>query len=212
MYAKARCWGTWNIAKWAPLYWDGLIVIPTWVGNLKHSKEWDEITYLLHTTFYDGCNYLCMLGLKLINVNKRVLYSPTFVCLYCPHLSLCPPCVSYKVRKIVGCIWAENAGNVFPATPATDFKGNCYLVIPACITARASRTFRDACRGRWPAVAGKTFPAFPVHATRNFTYRSRGPCNRPPWYTYHSMDSQDEIRKKRMCQRWHGTVSKVSRL
>ena len=34
-------------------------------------------------------------------------------------------------------------------------------MILACITARASRTCRDACRDRQP---GKTFPAFPAHA------------------------------------------------
>ena len=48
--------------------------------------------------------------------------------------------------------------------PATDLKGNRYLAIPACITARASRACRDACRDRLPAVAGKTFPASPVNA------------------------------------------------
>ena len=47
--------------------------------------------------------------------------------------------------------------------PATDFKGTPYKAIPAYITARASRTRRDACRDRYPAVTGKTFPAFPVH-------------------------------------------------
>ena len=52
---------------------------------------------------------------------------------------------SYQIRKIAGCACAGNAGNVFPAT---DFKGNCYLAIPAWITARASRTCRDACRDR----------------------------------------------------------------
>ena len=30
--------------------------------------------------------------------------------------------------------------------------------------ARALRTCRDACRDRYPAVVGKTFPAFPAHA------------------------------------------------
>ena len=54
-----------------------------------------------------------------------------------------------------------NARNVFPAT---DFNGNRQLATPACITARASRTCRGACRDRLPAVAGKTFPAFPAHA------------------------------------------------
>ena len=49
-------------------------------------------------------------------------------------------------------------------SPAADFKGNRWLAIPACITARAWRTCRDACRDRLPAVTGKTFPAFPAHA------------------------------------------------
>ena len=40
---------------------------------------------------------------------------------------------SYQIRQIAGCTCAGNAGNVFPAT---DFKGNRQLTIPACITAR----------------------------------------------------------------------------
>ena len=38
-------------------------------------------------------------------------------------------CHSYQIRKIEGCARAGNAGNVFPAT---DFKGNSSLAIPAC--------------------------------------------------------------------------------
>ena len=49
---------------------------------------------------------------------------------------------SYQIRKIAGWVRAGNAGNDFPA----DFKGNSWLAIPACITARASRTCRDECR------------------------------------------------------------------
>ena len=48
--------------------------------------------------------------------------------------------------------------------PVTDIKGNRELAIPTCITARAWRTCRDTCRDRLPAMAGKTFPAFPAHA------------------------------------------------
>ena len=54
------------------------------------------------------------------------------------------PWASYQIRKIVGCACAGNAGNVFPAT---DFKGNP-AYITACITARAWRACRDACRDR----------------------------------------------------------------
>ena len=68
---------------------------------------------------------------------------------------------SYQIIKTVGCACAGNAGNVFPAT---NFRGNRQLATPACITARASRTCRDACRDRWPVVTGKTFPAIPAHA------------------------------------------------
>ena len=60
-------------------------------------------------------------------------------------------------------------------SPAADFKENRLLAIPACITARASRTCRDACRDRLHAVTGKTFPAFPAHAHPQFTYLARGP-------------------------------------
>ena len=68
---------------------------------------------------------------------------------------------SYQICKIAGCACAGNAGNIFPAT---DSKGNRWLVIPACIMVSASRTCRDACRDRLPAVVGKTFPVFPAHA------------------------------------------------
>ena len=71
------------------------------------------------------------------------------------------PWASCQIRKIAGCACAGNAGNVFPST---DFKVYWLLAIPACITARASSTCRDACRDRLPAVTGKTFPAFPAHA------------------------------------------------
>ena len=46
---------------------------------------------------------------------------------------------SNHISKNAGCACAGNAGNFFPAT---DFKGNRGLAIPACITAR------DACRDR----------------------------------------------------------------
>ena len=68
---------------------------------------------------------------------------------------------SYQMRKIADCAWARNAGNVFPPY---DFKGKRKLALPACITARASRTCRDAYRGRSPAVVGETCRVFPAHA------------------------------------------------
>ena len=81
---------------------------------------------------------------------------------------------SCQIRKSVGCACAGNVENVFPAT---DFKGNHKLAIPACITARASHTCRDACRDRQPAMAGENVPGIPgTCATRSFTYLARGPC------------------------------------
>ena len=60
-------------------------------------------------------------------------------------------------------------------SPAADFKGNRKLAIPACITARASRTCRDACRDRLPAVAEKTFSAIPAHAHPQFYVSDKRP-------------------------------------
>ena len=71
------------------------------------------------------------------------------------------PWASNQIHKIAYCACAGNTSNVFTAT---DFKGNLWSAIPPCIAERASRTCRDACRDRQPAVAGKTFPAFPAHA------------------------------------------------
>ena len=71
------------------------------------------------------------------------------------------PMASYQKRKLVGCACFGNVGNVFPAA---DFKGNHYLAIPVCITARASPTWFDACWDRQPSMAGKTFSAFLAYA------------------------------------------------
>ena len=58
---------------------------------------------------------------------------------------------------------------------------NCGLAIPTCITARAWRTSRDACRNRLLAVSvafdgGENVPGIPgTCATRNFMFLERGP-------------------------------------
>ena len=62
-------------------------------------------------------------------------------------------------------------------SPAADFKENRLLAIPACITARAWRTCRDACRDRLHAVTGKTFPAFAAHAHPQFYVSGKRPIN-----------------------------------
>ena len=66
-------------------------------------------------------------------------------------------------------LWvAHTPGMAGTFPPAADLEGNRQLTISACITARASRPCRDACRDRLPAVAGETFPAFPAHAHLQF--------------------------------------------
>ena len=74
---------------------------------------------------------------------------------------------------------APGMPGTFP--PAADFEGNRYLAIPACITARAWRTCRDACRDRLPAVTGKTFPAFPAHAHPQFCVSGKRPMFKCRW-------------------------------
>ena len=78
---------------------------------------------------------------------------------------------SYQIRKIAGCACVGNAGNIFPAT---DFKGNRWLAIPACITARASRTCVPWCMsGSLTRGGGGSIPG--ACATCKFTYLARGP-------------------------------------
>ena len=77
------------------------------------------------------------------------------------------PCHGPLVRYVkLRVAHAPGMAGTFP--PAADFEGNRQLAISACITARASRTCRDACRDRLPAVAGETIPAFPAHAHPQF--------------------------------------------
>ena len=65
------------------IWWQhGLTLIPVWISNHMPSNVWDEITCLFpnfsgsmdklfHLTFWNGCNYLSMAGLKLNHVSKR---------------------------------------------------------------------------------------------------------------------------------------------
>ena len=54
--------------------------------------------------------------------------------LWLRHGWIITPWASYQICKIAGRACTRNAGNLFPAT---EFEGNCYIAIPACITARA---------------------------------------------------------------------------
>ena len=104
---------------------------------MRHSvfMSWDAT--LTHTyTFTD----------RDLDHQKHSFFSRWFSCSLFTLYVCMPRCGgAYQIRKIVGCACTGNAGNVFTAT---DFKGNRWLAIPACITARASRTCPDACRDR----------------------------------------------------------------
>ena len=71
------------------------------------------------------------------------------------------------------------------------------LAIPTCITARASRTCRDACRDRYLAVSfevggRENVPGIPgVCATRNFSYLVRGPWNNLPRHEPYCSQTSD---------------------
>ena len=74
----------------------------------------------------------------------------------CMHRSEHGPLTRYVKLRV---LHAPGMPGTF--SPPAEFKWNHQLATPACITARESRTCRDACRDCLPAVAGKTFPAFP---------------------------------------------------
>ena len=70
-----------------PFYQHGLTLIPAWISNHTHSKDWDGITYpfqtstvaplkfwngwVFHPAFYNGCNYLYILRIKLNRVSNK---------------------------------------------------------------------------------------------------------------------------------------------
>ena len=78
-------------------------------------------------------------------------------------------------------LWVAHAPGM-PGTFSLAVDSKEKLTIPACITARAWRTCRDACRDRLPLVAGKTFPAFPAHAHPQFSVSGKRPMIRN-WMT-----------------------------
>ena len=53
---------------------------------------------------------------------------------------------------------AHAPGMLGTFSPAAVFKGNCLLATPSCITARAPRTCRDACRDRLPYIPVPSIP------------------------------------------------------
>ena len=80
---------------------------------------------------------------------------------------------SCHIRKIAGLCMHRDSRGYFTCRHG--------LAIPTCITARARRTCRGACRDRKPAVSfevggGENVPGIPgACATRNFPYLVRSP-------------------------------------
>ena len=86
-------WCLWPFHPWRAFYQNGPTLIPAWISNHVLSKVWDELFIhsqaatmqaskigkdkYFHRAFYDGCNYLYMLGFKLIRNSKR---GPWFLC------------------------------------------------------------------------------------------------------------------------------------
>ena len=108
----------------------------------------------------------------------RVWYRSTVHISHSSHFVSNGPLTSYANLRV-----AHAPGMPGTFSPPANFKRNRYSAIPACITARASRTCRDACRDRLPVVAGKTFPTFPAHAHPQFNVSGK----RPMYRTYQEM-------------------------
>ena len=127
------------------LYWL-LLVTPIKILKVNHAERGQRVVYFeigtgIRQFILDSYAGTC-------TAIETFTFSDTF------------PLATYQIRKIVAGACAGNARNDFTAT---DFKGNRELAIPACITARARYTCRDACRDRWLALAGKMFPVVPGH-------------------------------------------------
>ena len=71
------------------------------------------------------------------------------------------PWASCQIRKIASCACAGNAGNI---PPRRRFQRKPLVSDPGMHHGTCDTHVLDACRDRLPAVAGKTFPAFPAHA------------------------------------------------
>ena len=141
-----------------------IVLVPSiykvWIKQFKHpvigslSSQYRDIKratkYLLISTKIPNIftkhsprsNFRSAHGLRRSVSNKRLRPWVWVKFCDCHHAIYWCPWASYQISKIAGCACTGNAGNVFPAT---DFNGNRQLAIRVCITARASRTCRDAC-------------------------------------------------------------------
>ena len=150
---------------------------------LTHSTDNKSIHYFCIRWIIGCCRWLMMFRIrlwwscdvfimkfKMRNFERHRIWSTTEArssCSMSHYAEFNGPLTRY-VKLWVSC--AGNAGNVFPAT---DFKGNRKLAIPACITARACRT---CMLGSLNPRRGESVPGIPgACATRNFTYLIRGP-------------------------------------
>ena len=89
-------------------------------------------------------------------LSKKTYSFPPVVCVSvsCAHVK---QWASYQIHKIADCACARNAGNVFPATTGKRSRHASRHVRDAGVVMNAGIAIPKS-------VAGKTFPAFPVHA------------------------------------------------
>ena len=136
-------------------------------------------------------------------------YAKPSICVYLGLIIF----VTVAVESLLKCPWSSHGpltryvklqvahapGMPGTFSPAADFKWNRWLAIPACITARAWRTCRDACRDRSPAVTGKTFPAFSAHAHPQFCVSGKRPIPLRTTTITHTKQAQLTRRKTWPC-------------
>ena len=142
----------------------GSILCPTQSNDLVFISATNQIVPMHGAMF---CQHL----IRLFIFNDTIyLISPLISKRFCAAVFCHGPLTRYVKLQV-----AHAPGMPGTFSPAADFKENRLLAIPACITASASRTCRDACRDRLHAVTGKTFPAFPAHAHPQFYVSGKRP-------------------------------------
>ena len=122
------------------------------------SKKWNPM--LDHQGFSKNCfeYYKCTeingitTDIALYTMPRRATPKPRMVS-HCNIVVFMSCCIFFSSSRSLGPLQVKlrvcaSTGNVGNVSPATDFKGNRKLATLACITARAWRTWPNACRDR----------------------------------------------------------------
>ena len=136
-------------SKWGPGYSSNVLWVIRWTF-LSSSPE----KALILGRFL-GKHFLQFLTWS----DNQIFISDAFICHNCIDYRLFP-LASYQIRKIAGCAYTGNAGNVFPAIARDSdmHHGTCVTHVPWCMPGSLTSGFLSS-RGR-----KKTFTAFPTHA------------------------------------------------